>query len=571
MKVTSIQVHDFRAFQDQTTLNIGQCLTAISGLNGLGKTTLLAVLANIGEIKSKTFKLINGKPFRGDFADVVIYDPKNDDSKQWNDTKKIKIFFSDIPNNTDYANVLTFRATIQKRAIKTYTYQKEKNSQLYLKKSKGTTILRYRLIPEKTATRKKEAKLSWPCYYIGLSRLSPIGEASSTKTKKISKEISDKTIGIYNQLMNDHISPETSLVEAVVLDSSSKNKVGIDNPKYSATSNSNGQDNLTQLIQAVLSFEELKQKLGDDYYGGLLAIDELDAALHPAVQINLVNWLFKMSKSIGLQVVFTTHSISLLEAMTKLRLSKGAKEGQVIVDHLVKDNYQNSKIKIKENPTLDFITKRLKNEISVPGESSKTINVLTEDSTARWFLELLIQSETGKVFPELKKLNLLELDISWNHLVKLISSDYDTFKNLIVILDPDMRGSLKDSFNKLIDDLPYIGQVDKAGASLLILPGNYSIEKQIYEYLMSLNDDHAFYNDSDIGDAGIYYDPLHNGIEYQLGTDKKESTNYKNWAKDHRFVFKKAVNYWINDNSEEVELFLKNLNQTFMKINNSIN
>ena len=40
-------------------------------------------------------------------------------------------------------------------------------------------------------------------------------------------------------------------------------------------------------------------------------IDELDATMHPAAQIRLLNVLYEEAKLLNLQIVFTTHSLSL--------------------------------------------------------------------------------------------------------------------------------------------------------------------------------------------------------------------------------------------------------------------
>ncbi|KAA8788083.1 ATP-binding protein, partial [Lactobacillus crispatus] len=74
-----------------------------------------------------------------------------------------------------------------------------------------------------------------------------------------------------------------------------------------------------QIIEAVLSFEMLKKQLGKSYIGGILAIDEIDATLHPAAQNRLIDWLLKKSKELKLQIVFTTHSLTLLEHLSHIQ------------------------------------------------------------------------------------------------------------------------------------------------------------------------------------------------------------------------------------------------------------
>lgn len=43
-----------------------------------------------------------------------------------------------------------------------------------------------------------------------------------------------------------------------------------------------------------------------------MLIDELDASLHPAAQIKLMDLLLTESRTLDLHIVFTTHSLSIL-------------------------------------------------------------------------------------------------------------------------------------------------------------------------------------------------------------------------------------------------------------------
>ena len=64
MHIKNVTLSSFRAFKNPTTLNIGKRITAISGVNGVGKSTILAALVNGSHLKS------NVKPG----ADVKIMD-----------------------------------------------------------------------------------------------------------------------------------------------------------------------------------------------------------------------------------------------------------------------------------------------------------------------------------------------------------------------------------------------------------------------------------------------------------------------------------------------------------------
>ncbi|MEM7928017.1 AAA family ATPase, partial [Morganella morganii] len=83
---------------------------------------------------------------------------------------------------------------------------------------------------------------------------------------------------------------------------------------YDHESVSVGEDNIGQIVQALFSFRKLKLEYAD-YHGGLLLIDEADAGLFPAAQKRLIEVLENECKKYNLQVVFTTHSPTLIEVI----------------------------------------------------------------------------------------------------------------------------------------------------------------------------------------------------------------------------------------------------------------
>ena len=93
--------------------------------------------------------------------------------------------------------------------------------------------------------------------------------------------------------------------------------MGVSTPLYDWNQNSMGQDNLAKILLALFSFKRLKDKYSS-YQGGILAIDELDATMYPASQVELLKVLRKYASDLKLQIIFTTHSISLLKAVDEL-------------------------------------------------------------------------------------------------------------------------------------------------------------------------------------------------------------------------------------------------------------
>lgn len=64
-----IQIKDFRLFQNQTIL-LGKYLTVLSGRNSTGKSTILGMIANSGELKKKDGVTYSSKAFRAEFSEL---------------------------------------------------------------------------------------------------------------------------------------------------------------------------------------------------------------------------------------------------------------------------------------------------------------------------------------------------------------------------------------------------------------------------------------------------------------------------------------------------------------------
>src|SRR5699024_2964885 len=113
--------------------------------------------------------------------------------------------------------------------------------------------------------------------------------------------------------------PDDVKASALIEFSDAKNKIGasVSTERYGDMANSAGQDNLGQILLTTMSFEKLKAERGASYNGGLFLIDEIDSTLHPAAQNKLYIYLTRKAKELNLQIVFTTHSLSLLEFIHK--------------------------------------------------------------------------------------------------------------------------------------------------------------------------------------------------------------------------------------------------------------
>lgn len=557
MWINKITVHDYRAFQKEFNMKLSKNVTVIAGLNGVGKSTLLAILTNVGELKK--YKALNGKFFRGEFSDVIMYDKNNDTVGD-----KAKIYFSDLPSSPSNFNVvkeLAFRASIQKRIIKIPKYVKIKGHNTYEKKVTKKEIARYRLIPKKSKNRNNERKVTWPSFYMGLSRLTPIGENDSAIPKKIPNEISAKIITNHKSILSEKEDFKNASIANFDIGTKFP-KANITAQSYGFASNSNGQDNTGQILETVYSFENLKKEMedkGDEYIGGILAIDELDATLHPAAQKKIFDWLLKKSEELNLQIVFTTHSITLLEHASKLQADNNNRD-KIKINYLHSFADNPGKVIVKENPNPNYYKYDLQQTYSNIPNHLPEVFVLSEDSITRWFAKSLIKFANNI---ELFQMNWLNVNISWSHLLNLYDSSPSSFSNFLILLDPDLNfDDEHDSDLKLYMKEHFTAfQVNSSKSNVFVLPGHKSIENMMWDYLHSFSSTASIFDDPLLISSGINYDSLRI-IDSRFQNDK----NHKQWFKENGSLMNVIIKYWIRDNEKDVRCFVGILLSAYKRI-----
>src|SRR5690606_21021833 len=105
----------------------------------------------------------------------------------------------------------------------------------------------------------------------------------------------------------------------------SKKKSKIPNTEHSTLAISLGQDSLSSIITALASFKKIQREQEEDYIGGVLVIDEVEAGLHPRAQIKLLNLLKTEANNLNLQVIVTSHSLTIVKYIFDLENPKSNK------------------------------------------------------------------------------------------------------------------------------------------------------------------------------------------------------------------------------------------------------
>lgn len=535
-----IEIKDFRLFQNQTIL-LGKYLTVLSGRNSTGKSTILGMIANSGELKKKDGITYFSKSFRAEFSELFKGSRNFDHIGA---DRFIITLCDENGNETDYRSFRTAWQTKDKyRKNKAADGQEEVPHEE--EKQKATQEERFRVIPFKKLNdgKRTEAKFNYPVLYLGLSRLFPIGEsqdnAISTKTIVFkSEEHHQWFVEAYKGVLSMQFDVK-EVTNYSIGETDKKSGIGISTDYYDYLTNSSGQDNLGQILLALLSFRKLKEELGNMWQGGILLIDEIDATLHPAAQNKLLKLLIQEAKKHQIQIVVTTHSLSLLGDICKRTAYNNHDD---TVNNEVELYYltnANRKLEIKRNPPFTEIESDLMIISAV--QNRNKIKLYSEDAEARWFLEYLVQDFLSYVEP-------LDITIGCDQLINLYGADLQYFGNTLIVFDGDVT-------EKQLNKIPKLTR-ERFG-NILKLPGEKNPEEILYEYLLSLSPDHDYWS-SGAERVGFTWDYFNeHGPKSDDYTQEKDREKYKKWFIDHRQLFEstKLMEFWLRDNPQLVQIF----------------
>ncbi|MDP2591536.1 AAA family ATPase [Vibrio splendidus] len=441
MIINKVQIEKFRAF-NRAEFTLGEHVTLIAGQNGTQKSTLLGMISQPFTITDKSNPLHGEKPLSGDnfrsrFKDKFRLSPVFDVPKEHEWT--LHLSNGDAP--------LTLQSMIRDKKNPIIRFWRKGN------RSAGSGYIQL------------------PVIYLSLNRLIPLGEEDDDKTGTSDNvSLTDSEKGWFFQHYRKIIINENETLASVdYLESPNKKTLGITTDKYDWNSNSAGQDNIGKILLSILSFKRLKEKYGDDYKGGLLAIDEIDATLYPASQVELLRTLSKFCSRLNIQVIATTHSLQLLEEISTLRSDKNRKN-QFSTVYLKRSN---GLIDVTENIPYERVLHNLNLSMGVTNKP-KTIDIFTEDEEAIHYAKALL----GNRFKHLK---FMETTMGCPNLIDMGKRRVPCFTspNSIVILDGDARKEL----NKPRMNLP----------NYICLPGEYSPEQMLAKYLHNLDDNDKFW------------------------------------------------------------------------------
>ena len=428
-KIDAIEIENFRTLKNRV-LTLGKNLTIISGKNGTMKTTLMGLIAH--PFTSTSVDCF-GNQLKTPLSEVFRLSLKYDDNYSYNILLTSK-------NNEKIRE----KITIDERGG------------------------RHRIVV--SGHEKGDGNFIFNTSFLSLSRLRPIIETKAEEQKNIElnteeKEDLRKFYGyIFLQTdKNDYIA---------VSDNSKKKTFGPSGSSatYDFNSISSGEDNLGSIFNTLLSFQRTRKT-------GLICIDEIESSLHPSAQVNLINYLNKWSKQHNIQIVFTTHSLHIIQYLY-LNMREELEKHNIMINFISFSRSGSDKnYKIIKNPDYALAYKEL--TLKSPQEVSQQYKttVYCEDNVAKHMLRSILGTKICK-FIEIQH-NLDESDNPGTSKNTLISM----CKNIPTILYKTK------AFVVLDGDVPdqEIAHVrDKKLFMRLPEPDLYPLEKRIIIYLLQL-------------------------------------------------------------------------------------
>ncbi|MFL8633969.1 AAA family ATPase [Clostridioides difficile] len=542
--IKNISIEQYRKLKN-IEFEFNKGINILSGSNGTCKTSILHIVSNSFQTINKKIENIRDN----NCIDIIkgindIINPKIESltkgDKEYNDPAK---GCSGTLYSVSYTNgkKINFR---------------RHNSQLLNGKNRFSIKPSYR-------KGNSESLIKLPIIYLGLSRLYAHGEYQNEDNikyinKKLPQVYLDEIASVYKDFTGIDIlyKKQQKLGDIKTRAEFATEKDGIDSNTISA-----GEDNLFIIITALVSLKYYYESIqSSQEVESILLIDEFDATLHPSYQVKLLNILKRFCDKYKIQVIFTTHSLFLLEEALKNKHN---------VIYLI-DNIDD--VKKMKDVDIYKIKMHLENRTISELNTERCIPIFTEDNEARLFLKCMFDSfeKNSEVsFSKIKDLfYIVDANISSEALCNIFESSpilRSTIRS-ICVLDGDK--SVSAEYNNHI----------------ITLPGGKSPEKLFFEYANHLYETNSvFWNNNCVADKGYtkvhYRDKISKDIEsinIKINETKKQGKSTKGIRREeNKKLFREyeeffilVINHWILDPNNEVHIrkFYNDLKIMFKKV-----
>lgn len=443
-KLKKIKINKFRGLKN-VTIDFGSRISIICGKNGTSKSTILGAIAQVFSFRKdysknpsvllSSYKTLTDIKFESQFSDHFRFSQK-----------------FDKPGSMDIGFEIYdgyFDKTLKSINLKLYDTQG---------RSKARPIVRGN---DALGSGNTSRNVTYPVIFLSLARLLPITQRPnySVRSVKYVADNADYFRGLNNRLLmksgNNFVTATTGTISSVVAHSD----------HYDQDSVSVGEDNVGQILQSILSFKKLREEY-DGYKGGLLLIDEADAGLFPAAQVEFIGLLSKIAKELDLQIIMTSHSPTMIEEV--YNLSK--KDPSMYKTIYLTDTYGD--IEAMEQFSWREIYADLRVEtIKLDDNYFPKVNVYFEDLQGYDLYRSIITEN------RLKKVtnNLSDINMSCSDLINLVMRKIPEFsQKSILIFDADVKE------DKNIGKIPH--------SNICFLPSLLPPDQLLFEFLYNLDD-----------------------------------------------------------------------------------
>lgn len=559
MKPTELILESFRNFRD-VIIPLGKKITIVSGVNGVGKSNILSLIASGSGINKKSLLGSNFQPEFLDFFNI-------DQTEKYQDYK-IYLKYGQSSESIALTKRISFKDdTGTNRGIRIIPRTTNK----YLD---GYTIKK----AEEEAKSKfgvgGAGRVKIPTIYLSLSRLYPLGENKDlthiSKIRKNNPFAKEEMLNTYREWYNSVIpgsiksADEISIIEKKACPRSSLHMEIEGTP---ALSQSIGQDNIGNIISALIDIYLLSKE--SDYNGALLCIDEIDVSLHPDTQIRLFELLKKLCDEISLQVIVSTHSLTILKESLKQE-RKNSEDTKVIYlknpsmpivasikSYVLLKNDMFNKINFQKTLPKIYFEDRVGQELFIQHVNAlrNIIKLIKKSSDATYFRNsenvsncdairerILEFEDIANIKDELKQ---VITHCGCDELMKISEAD-EYFNRVIIFLDGDARLKEKSQHPMVKDYLEIDFNPKEKGLSdrqhkpnLVFAPGYFAPESYLYRIIYELINNQTKYID--------FWRGVDQNEEITLYTPDKIKNMFRNLKEDFtnddlKNVFKEQPN-----------------------------
>lgn len=461
--LNKIKINKFRALEN-VDIEFGHNITVICGKNGTAKSSILGIAAQIFSFekdyttdKPLDYKTITGDSFKSKFNEHFRISPEYDKTGTMDISLELYDAYSEKPATGELT--LTMRSNKPRAVVRKNSLAKEGENQ--------------------------DRNFTHPVIFLSLKRLYPIADRDSYKEELFDYLKTKEKRKRFTSLSNELLNPKMQSLNSTGTNGSIKSAVA-HGDNYDHNSVSAGEDNVGQIVLAIMSFQKLKEEY-TDYKGGLLLIDEADAALFPAAQISLIKMLERECKELKLQVIMTSHSITLMnEIYERSREKPGFYRTAYLTNAYGSLEIKNDWSWQEIYADIHIETTQISKENNLP-----KINVYFEDKEAvDMFKKIMHRKPVNKI------LNILsDITLGCTNYISLVENNIPEFsKKSIICLDADVKEKGKD-IKKL--------------KSIILLPGELPPDQLIFEFLYNLDDNNEIWK---------------NTIQYTKAVLKKDAT-----------------------------------------------